>query len=251
MDRRALAHRLAAAARAETLPRRAAIAGIEDKGQGAYDPVTEADRAAERAMRALIEDAGDDGIAGEEFPDRPAAGHYVWSLDPIDGTRSFLCGLPVWTTLIALVEDGAPVLGLVDAPVLDELYVGDGTAATLNGAPIRTSGCTRLAEARLASTDPLMFSGPDAAAFARLRAASRVQRYGLDGYAYARLAGGGLDLILESGLKPFDWQAHVPLVRGAGGVIGNWQGGDDMRQGHILAAASRALFDEAVALLAR
>jgi histidinol phosphatase-like enzyme (inositol monophosphatase family) len=249
------AEQLADAARAVTLARWRSVGAVEDKaGGGGFDPVTEADRGAERAMRALIEYRyPNHGITGEEHPDRPARGRYAWSLDPIDGTRSYICGLPSWTTLIALLDEGEPVLGLVDAPRLGERYLGHGGSASVTSGegtrPIAVSGCARLVEARLSSTDPAMFAGADAAGFERLRAAARVTRYGHDGYGYARLADGSLDLIVERGLSPHDWRPLVPLVRAAGGVIGNWDGGEDCAGGRIVAAATRALFDEAVALL--
>ena len=196
----AFASRLADAARAVTLA--AADHEVEDKSKGGvFDPVTEADREAELAMRALIEaDYPEHGIAGEEHEDRPARCGHSWSLDPIDGTRSFICGLPSWTTLIALLEDGAPILGLIDAPRLDERYIGDGKHAWLNGEPIRTSACRKLGEARLSTTDPFLFVGGEAAGFERLRRAARVARYGLDAFGYARLAAGAIDLVAESGL---------------------------------------------------
>jgi myo-inositol-1(or 4)-monophosphatase len=246
----AFASRLADAARGVTL--HAAGSSAEDKsGGGAFDPVTEADREAERLMRALIEaQHPDHGISGEELGDRPAIGPYRWSLDPIDGTRSFICGLPSWTTLIALLEQDVPILGLIDAPRLDERYLGDCKRAWLNGEAIRTSGCASLSEARLSTTDPFLFAGEEAAGFERLRRAVRVTRYGHDAYGYARLAAGAIDLVAESGLKPHDWHALVPVISGAGGVIGNWRGGADLDAGQVLAAATPELFDQAVALLA-
>ena len=246
----AFASRLAAAAREVTLL--AAERTVEDKSKGGiFDPVTDADRDAEQAMRALIEaEYPDHGIAGEELADRPAHSAHLWSLDPIDGTRSFICGLPTWTTLIALLEQDSPILGLIDAPRLDELYIGDGKHAWLNGEPIRASSCASLGGARLSTTDPFLFAGGEAAAFGRLRHAVRVTRYGQDAYAYARLAAGTIDLVAESGLKPHDFNALVPVIRGAGGVIGDWRGGADLAAGQVLAAATPALFEEAVAALA-
>lgn len=240
----AFAARLADAARAVTMGASDRLA--EDKGKdGLYDPVTAADREAELAIRALIEAAyPDHGISGEEFPGKAGAGRYVWSLDPIDGTRAFICGLPSWTTLIALLEDGAPVVGLIDVPVLGERYVGHAGAAGL-----QASACRSLSEARAATTDPYLFAGAEAEGFARLRQAARVTRYGLDAYAYARLAAGSIDLVAESGLKPHDYHALIPVVRAGGGVIGNWRGEDDFSSGQVLAAATPALFDEAVRVL--
>jgi histidinol phosphatase-like enzyme (inositol monophosphatase family) len=234
---------------------RAAIAAApreaENKGGGAFDPVTEADRAAERAMRALIEARyPDHGIAGEEYGVVRGDARFVWSLDPIDGTRAFICGLPSWTTLIALVEDGAATVGLIDAPALDERYSGFGQTTLLNGAALTTSGCETLADARFSTTDPFLFIGMEADAFERLRRTIRVARYGLDAYAYARLAAGGIDLVVESGLKPHDYNALGPVVRGAGGWFGNWEGGDDLSAGRVVAAASEPLFEEAIRILA-
>lgn len=246
---------LADAARAETLTRWQGGWIADDKSQGgAYDPVTEADREAERVMRNLIEaHFPDHGIYGEEFPDRPAQGRYSWSLDPVDGTRSFICGLPTWVTLIALLDEGRPVLGVIDVPRLNERYVGYGDHAVLSSpmaeCSLSASGCTTLAEARVSTTDPFLFVEAEAEGFDRLRRRSRTTRYGHDGYGYARLAAGSLDLIVESGLKPHDYNALIPLVRAAGGTIGDWQGGEDFAAGRIVAAATRPLYEEAVHLL--
>ena len=253
---RRFAERLADVARAETLTRAGLALEAENKGgPGAYDPVTEADREAERAMRALIEaDYPDHGISGEEFGDKPARGSLTWSLDPVDGTRAFVCGMPTWVTLIALLEHGAPRLGIIDAPRLDERYIGEIAGdkeggCWLNGQPIRTSGCRSVSKARLSTTDPFLFQGDEEAAFARVRNRVRTARYSADGYAYARLAAGSIDLVIENGLKPHDYNALIPVVRGAGGMIGDWQGGSDFAEGRVLAAASAELFAEAVALL--
>jgi myo-inositol-1(or 4)-monophosphatase len=251
----AFARKLAVASRSETLRVWAGGSSIEDKGgEGAFDPVTEGDRAAERAMRALIErHHPDHGIMGEEYPDRAPEGRYSWSLDPIDGTRSFICGLPTWVTLIALLDEGEPVLGLIDVPRLDELYVGVGGEARLisesSTVPLTVSNCTNVADARLSTTDPYLFLGAEADGFERLRTSARTTRYGHDGYAYARLAAGSLDLVVETCLKPHDYNALIPVVRGAGGVIGDWSGGGNFSEGKVVAAATEALFEEAVRLL--
>jgi myo-inositol-1(or 4)-monophosphatase len=213
----------------------------ENKSEHGYDPVTEADREAERVMRELIQrEFPAHGIAGEEFADVPARGRYCWSLDPIDGTRSFICRLPTWVTLIALLDDGRPVLGLIDAPCLGERYVSAGSEE------LATSGCRDLQQARLSTTDPYLFEGADQERWQALRRRVRTTRYGHDGYAYARLAGGSLDLVVECGLKPHDYNALIPLVRAAGGSIGDWQGGDDFSAGNVIAAATPELFDAAV-----
>jgi myo-inositol-1(or 4)-monophosphatase len=251
----AFARTLAAAAREATLPGCRGMCGaVENKAGRGFDPVTESDRNSEAAMRRLIEaHFPDHGIAGEEFPDRPAAGALSWSLDPIDGTRAYICGLPSWTTLIALLEDGAPILGLVDVPRLDELFVGHGTCAVVvtggEELPLASSGCRTLAEARLSTTDPYLFEGAEGEAFDRLRRSVRLTRYGLDAYGYAQIAAGGLDLVAESRLKPHDYNALVPLVRAAGGAVANWEGGADLSGGRIVAAASAELLAQACALL--
>ena len=246
--------RLAATARAETLPRWAAHGRADNKaGQDGFDPVTEADVEAERAMRALIEaEHPDHGIVGEEFGTKPSGGSISWSLDPVDGTRAFVCGLPSWTTLIALLDGGSPVLGIVDAPRMDELYLGDADGSRLVTASgeerLRCSDCAVLEEARFSTTDPYLFAGNERDAFERLRGAARLTRYGLDAYAYARLAAGSLDLVVESGLKSWDYLAIIPVVRGAGGVVGNWRGEDEFSAGQLVAAATPALFEQTVHL---
>ncbi len=183
-------------------------------------------------------------LRARSFPDREARGSYCWSLDPVDGTRSFTCGLPTWVTLIALLRDGLPVLSVIDAPCLGERYIGDRGRTLMVAAAsehaLATSPCKRLGEARLSTTDPYLFVGAEKEAFERVRRSVRTTRYGQDGYAYARLAAGTIDLVIESGLKPHDYNALIPVVRGAGGLIGDWRGGEDFsrarssppRQGH-------------------
>jgi len=249
------AKRLADCARRETLPRFHQGCAAEDKGGGnGFDPVTEADRAAERAMRAMIGQAyPDHGISGEEFAEVPARGPYRWSLDPVDGTRSFTCGLPTWVTLIALLRDGEPLIGLLDAPCLDELYwglAGDGRFVRAGRTrKLEVSGCKSLGEARLATTDPHLFAGREAQGFDRVRRGARTTRYGHDGYAYARLAAGSLDLVVETMLKPHDYDALIPVVRAAGGTVRVWREDGEFSAGTIVAAASEPLFDEALALM--
>ena len=246
-----LAHRLADAAQAETLWRWREGCRADDKGGIGFDPVTDADREAERVMRALIEaEQPEHGVYGEEFPDRPARGPFAWSLDPVDGTRSFICRLPNWVTLIALLQDGRPVLGIIDAPCLGARYAGwsGGTLLRANGSDrtLATSGCTSIAEARLSTTDPYLLDEVGQAGFDRLRRQARTTRYGHDGYGYAVLAAGGLDLVVESGLKPHDYNALIPIVRAAGGAIGDWSGGEDYSEGKIIAAATSELYGQAV-----
>lgn len=249
-----LAEQLADAARAETLTRWESGVSIDNKAASGWDPVTEADRGAERVMRELILAAHPDhGVDGEEFPFRAPEGPWTWSLDPVDGTRSFVCQLPTWVTLIALLQEGEPVLGVIDAPCLGERYVGCGSEARLvrdgRASILRTSTCISLAEARLSTTDPYMFANARYDGFQKLRQRAKMTRYGFDGYAYARLAAGSLDLVVESGLKTYDYNALVPVVRAAGGVFGDWSGGQDFTGGHVVAAATQQLYDAAVELL--
>lgn len=221
---------------------------------GEFDPVTHLDRAAERALRAAIEARfPEDGIEGEEYGLARGEARRRWVLDPIDGTRALICGLPSWTTLVALVEDGEPVAGFIDAPVLGELAMAWESGAVLQAGeerPLRVSECAELADARLATTDVFLFRGGEVDAFERVRRSVRVTRYGLDALAYAKLAAGSIDLVIESGLKTHDWSALVPVVRGAGGFIGNWEGGTDLSRGSIVAASSEKLFEQAIRTLA-
>jgi myo-inositol-1(or 4)-monophosphatase len=248
MDRAFFAY-LSRVARAAIAAAMATGLRADNKAATGYDPVTEADRAAERALRSAIEKAyPDHGISGEEYGAVRAKAALRWSLDPVDGTRALVCGLPSWAVLVGLVANGEHVAGMIDLPALDETLLGIDGTTTRNGVPVRTSGCVSLAEARLSTTDPFLFADP--APFDRVRRAVRVTRYGLDAMAYARLATGDLDLVIESGLKPHDYDALVAVVRGAGGVVGNWAGGGDLGGGDIVAAASRTLYDQAVAVLA-
>lgn len=251
----AFAEALADAGRAEALRWAESDWAVEDKSAGAaFDPVTRADRAVEQVLRDRIEARfPDHGIAGEEFGIKAGRGRFVWSLDPIDGTRAFICGLPTWTVLIALLEAGRPVVGVIDAPRLGERFVGHGDAGALitnaGRTALRTSGCASLGEARLSTTDPYLFPPDRRDGFERVREQAQLTRYGLDGYAYGRLAAGGLDLIVESGLAPHDQNALIPIVIAAGGAVSNWRGGDDFSDGTMVAAASAELLEATVALL--
>jgi len=248
MDRAFFAH-LSSVARAAIAAEMAAGLTADNKAGEGFDPVTEADRAAERALRAAIEAAyPDHGIWGEEYGALREGAAVRWSLDPVDGTRALVCGLPSWAMLVGLIVDEHHVAGMIDLPALDETLLGIDGETTCNGKLVRTSGCASAAAARLSTTDPTLFA--DAAPFERVRREVRLTRYGLDALAYARVATGDLDLVIESGLKAHDYDALVAVVRGAGGVIGNWAGGDDLGGGDIVAAASKKLYDEAVALLA-
>ncbi len=247
----ALAHTLADAAGAVARRYFRQKIAVVDKPD--LTPVTIADREAEAAMRRLIEAAlPDHGIIGEEHGRTRADAEYVWVLDPIDGTKSFISGIPLFGTLIALTHRGRPVLGVIDQPVLRERWIGvAGEATTLNGAPVRCRPAAALDRATLYSTSPDMFTGADAARFARLKGAVKLARYGADCYAYAQLASGFIDLVVERDLKPYDYCAVVPVIAGAGGVTSDWEGrpldvGSDGRviacgDPSLLAAARTAL----------
>ncbi len=189
-------------------------------------PVTAADRECESAMRRMIEDAyPDHGIYGEEHGSVRLESEYVWVLDPIDGTKSFVTGRPTFGTLIALVRRGQPVVGIIEMSALGERWVGaEGLATTFNGEPVRTRMCPELADAWLYATTPEMFGGADAEAFRRLRLRSRAAIYGADCYAYGLLANGTVDLVCEASMQPYDYCAVVPVIRGAGGVATDWHG---------------------------
>ena len=225
---------------------------VDDKPD--LSPVTVADRAAETAMRRLITARfPDHGIIGEEFgPEREDA-PFVWVLDPIDGTKSFISGVPLFGTLIALTERGRPVLGIIDQPISRERWVGAaGRATTFNGNPVRCRPCASLSAATVFATSPDMFQGPDAAAFSRVVAAAKLVRFGADCYAYGLLAHGLIDLVIESSLKPYDFSAMVPVVEGAGGIATDWQGAplSLASDGRVLVAGDRNAHRQALALLA-
>ncbi len=228
---------------------------IEDKGRpGSFDPVTAADHAAEMAMRALIRRSfPDHGIIGEEFGGERADAEYVWVLDPIDGTKSFIAGMPAWGTLIALLRSGEPVFGMMNQPFTRERFSGDGGAARYRGPAgeraLRVRACTRLSEAVLFTTSPRLMNGADRATFGRVEDAVRLSRYGGDCYAYCMLAAGHVDLVIETELKPYDVLALVPIIMGAGGVITTWEGDTPNAGGRIIAAGDKRVHAAALAML--
>lgn len=249
---------LARAAAAVTLPLFRTDCAQEDKGEpGAFDPVTQADRDAEAAMRRLItERFPEHGVIGEEYgEDRPNA-EYVWMLDPVDGTRAFVAGLPLWTTLIALRHEGRPVTGVIAQPVMDEIFLGGPSGAVLlkgeePPCPLKVRTCARLNDAVIATTDPDIFTGAELGAWTQVRAAARLARLGCDAYAYAMIAAGRIDLVAETSLKPWDWSALVPVVEAAGGKVVNWRGQAPDDKGQVLAVGDESLIDQALVTLRR
>jgi inositol-phosphate phosphatase/L-galactose 1-phosphate phosphatase/histidinol-phosphatase len=251
----ALAHRLADRAGEVIRPFFRSGLGADDKPDGS--PVTAADRAAEEAMRALLaESVPDHGVLGEELPATRAGAELVWILDPIDGTRAFLAGKPLFVTLIALAHRGRPILGVIDQPVTRERWIGAaGRGTLLDGRPARARACASVSAARLSSTGPQYFSPDERRAFERVAARAALTSFGGDGYQYGLVASGSLDLVIESGLKRHDWAAIVPVVEGAGGVVTDWRGraldaGDAGGAGDVIAAGDARCHAEALALLA-
>src|SRR5580698_10280988 len=233
--------------------------GIENKSKTRhYDPVALADRGAEAEIRRLIGARyPEHGVIGEEMgEDRPDA-EFVWVLDPIDGTRAFVAGLPVWTTLIGMRFQGRPLLCSIGQPYLGEVFVGHTKASRLvrgtGERPLRVRTGVPLAQAIIATTDPeACFKGAERDAWRQLRAGVRLARLGCDAYAYAMVAMGTLDLVVESGLKSWDVEAAVPVIEGAGGVVADWRGMRIGRHGGQMAiAGDRALLDEALVALKR
>ncbi|MBM3573977.1 MAG: histidinol-phosphatase, partial [Alphaproteobacteria bacterium] len=220
----ALAHRLADAAGAAIRPHFRADVAVTDKDDSS--PVTVADHAAEAAMRRILAAAcPDHGIHGEEMGVERLDAEWVWVLDPIDGTKAFISGLPLFGTLIALCRHGRPVLGAIDQPILRERWIGaEGMPTTLNGNPAKVRACSGLARATLFTTAPDMMDGPATSPYERLRQAVKLSRFGGDCYAYAMLASGHIDLVVERKLKPFDYCALAPVIEQAGGVITDWLG---------------------------
>ena len=222
----ALAHALADAAGAAIRPYFQGSFGLESKDDAS--PVTLADRAAEEVMRKLLtSEAPRDGIVGEEFGSERADASRVWVLDPIDGTTSFVAGRPIFGTLIALLQDGWPVLGIIDQPIAGERWVGAiGQTTTFNGKPAATRRCRELEDAVLGTTSPHLFSEHEAGHFLSLagKVARRRIIYGGDCYNYGLVASGHVDLVVEAGLKLHDFAALVPVIEGAGGMMCDWNG---------------------------
>ncbi len=247
---------LADAAADSIMPHFRAAPSVEDKGAAGFDPVTIADRAAETAMRRLINQTWPDhGIVGEEHGNERADADHVWVLDPIDGTRAFITGLPVWGTLIGLLHKGEPVFGMMAQAFTRERYWGDGRQAWYRGpdgktVPMTTRACAGLADAALFTTTPALFKGTERTAYDHVEAAVRLPRYGTDCYAYCMVAAGHADLVIEAGLKPYDIVALIPIIRGAGGQVTNWQGGSAAQGGRIVASGDRRVHAAALEMLA-
>jgi len=243
-----LAHQLADAARLEIMGR--FRTGIKADVKSDRSPVTEADRAAERVMRSLINDAfPDHGILGEEYGEENIGAEYVWVLDPIDGTNSFVTGKPLFGTLIALCQNSVPIVGIIDAPGVGERWAGaKGLPTTMNKGAVATRTCDDLDGAWLYATTPDMFENADEAAFKRLSGAAWRTVYGGDCYAYGLLSSGHVDLVCEASLGTYDFCALAPVIEGAGGIITDWQGQPLTlaTDGKVLAAGDASLHAKAL-----
>lgn len=247
-----LAVRLADAARPEIMSR--FRTGIHADAKADASPVTEADRASERAMRSLINASyPEHGILGEEYGSENVDAEYVWVLDPIDGTNSFVTGKPLFGTLIALCHNKVPVIGIIDAPAMDERWIGvTGQPTTMNGEPARTRACDELSKSWLYATTPEMFEGESEATFKSLSASAWRTVYGGDCYAYGLLSSGHVDLVCEASLGTYDFCALTPVVEGAGGIMSDWSGRSLTMdsEGRVLAAGDKTLHQKALTAMA-
>ncbi len=245
---------VAAAAAKETLPRFRTATAVDNKLAAGFDPVTEADREAERAIRALIaEHYPDHGIIGEEHGSLNDGHDNVWVIDPIDGTRAFISGLPVWGTLCGLTHRGDAVAGMMAQPFTGELYYGDSTGAWYEGPggnkAITTRKTRALDQAILFTTTPQLFTGAKRQRFDSLESKVRLSRYGCDCYAFAMVASGHADLACEAGLQTYDIVGLIPIIEQAGGVVTRWDGGPAEGGGDVLASATPELHAAALAVL--
>jgi myo-inositol-1(or 4)-monophosphatase len=233
---------------------RTALAVENKKPGGAFDPVTAADRAAENAMRSLIRRSfPHHGILGEEYAGEQIDAEYVWVLDPIDGTKSFIAGMPAWGTLIGLMRFGEPVFGMMHQPFIGERFSGDGGAARYRGPAgdrdLRVRACAALGDALLFTTSPLLMTNKDRTAFARVESKVKLSRYGGDCYAYCMAAAGHIDLLIETELKPHDIVPLIPVITGAGGIVTNWENEPAQAGGRVIVAGDRRVHEAALELL--
>jgi histidinol phosphatase-like enzyme (inositol monophosphatase family) len=242
------------AAAERTLPLFRTPLAVDNKLMGGFDPVTEADKAAETAIRTTIRHAfPDHAIIGEEWG-RTGEGRYSWIIDPVDGTRAFISGAPVWGTLIGFAVEGVAVAGLMSQPFIGESFLAvPGRSSYRRGdvsLPNRTSGATELSEARVFTTTPRLFdTEPLQRKWSAIETATRLQRFGMDCYGYALLAAGHADLVIEPYLNTYDIAALVPIIREAGGAIACWDGSEPTGGGNVIAAATPELLDKALKLI--
>lgn len=248
--------KLAHAARDTSIPYFRHVLSIDNKEEDGFDPVTIADRETELVLREIIhQERPDDSIYGEEFPVYDGNNEFVWVIDPIDGTRSFISGVPIWGCLVGLKKNDKAVAGMMAQPFTREIYYSCGNGAYLftefdgENRQLMTSQCQSLADATLFSTDPGLFKGTSLNRFCNLRDRVKLTRYGADCYAFAMLASGFVDLVVETGLKPYDITALIPIIEQAGGVITQWNGNKAEDAGNIIAAATPELHLAALEIL--
>ena len=257
LDRLNLMRELQSQARQITLPLYKSPIEAENKAESGYDPVTQADKDAEAALRKIIQSQfPDDGIVGEEFDDIQGSSDFEWTLDPIDGTRAFIAGVPVWSTLIAVSYLGRPLLGLIDLPALNIAYWGEPDHAWREDEDgkrdISTKSCANLNSAVLGCTEPMaIFDAGEIAAYNIIRSATRFARLGLDAFGYGLVAEGRMDIIIESSLKPCDVRALIPVIEGAGGKVTSWHGGSAANGGQVVAVGDPDLLPELYTYLGR
>lgn len=230
---------------------------LEDKAPGGvFDPVTEADRAGEAVMRSLIRaHFPEHGVLGEEFGNENIEADYVWVLDPIDGTRAFISGIPVWGTLIGLTRQGVPVYGMMHQPFTRERFSGDNGAALYRGPggnrSLNVRACAGLDDALTFTTSPLLMKEADRTQFRKVEDKVKLSRYGGDCYAYCMLAAGQIDLVIETELKPYDIVALIPIIHGAGGIITTWEGAPAQGGGRVVVAGDKRVHEAALEVLNR
>jgi myo-inositol-1(or 4)-monophosphatase len=254
IDFAAFVEQLATASGETILPFFRTSLAVDNKRHDAFDPVTAADRGAENAMRALIRKTfPGHGILGEEFGEERIDAEYVWVLDPIDGTKSFINGMPTWGTLIGLMRFGEPVFGLMHQPFIRERFSGDGAAALYRGPTgtrdLRVRECAQLSDALLQTTSPRLMKENDLAPFRRVEDKVKLSRYGGDCYAYCMLASGHIDLVIETELKPYDIIPLIPIILGAGGIVTTWDNGPPQAGGRIVAAGDKRMHEAALKIL--
>ena len=247
--------RLASVSGETILPFFRTALAIENKQTGGgFDPVTAADRAAEDAMRTLIrKNFPAHGILGEEYGSERTDAEYVWVLDPIDGTKSFIAGMVAWGTLIGLMRFGEPVFGMMHQPFTRERFAGDGGGARYRGPAgdrdLHVRACAGLSDAIVSTTSPLLMNKADRAAFGKVENAAKLSRYGGDCYAYCMLAAGLIDLVIETEIKPYDIVAVIPIIAGAGGIITTWENGPAQEGGRIVVAGDARVHAAALEML--
>jgi len=248
--------KLASASGDTILPFFRTALAVDNKLSRGFDPVTAADRAAENAMRTLIrKNFPEHGILGEEYGSERIEAEYVWVLDPIDGTKSFIAGMVAWGTLIGLMRFGEPVFGMMHQPFTRERFTGDSGAAQYRGPAgnrdLHVRKCKSLSDALLFTTSPLLMNAADRASFGRVENAVKLSRYGGDCYAYCMLAAGQIDLVIETEIKPHDIVPLIPIIVGAGGIVTTWENDPAQTGGRIVAAGDKRTHQAALEMLSK